>query len=253
MLVGKRVVLIAGATTVLMVGGGVAGAAIASGPVASGVIHACYITKASSSGGHAIAVENSGKSCPRGTTALTWNQIGPKGATGPKGTIGLKGDTGPKGDIGPTGPPGSNAVYGRIIGVDFGARNLYLGAPSGVVAASTSDLLSEQLSAASSLSLTNLQVQLVQPGSDTADPVPAQSMSPFPQSVLVLFVDQDGNINGCEVSPGASTCSLSTIGTIPAGSLLGIGVSLRSLGGPPTLLSGYTPDVVFNYTATASS
>jgi hypothetical protein len=38
MLIRKRVVLVAGAASVLLVGGGTAGAAIASGPVASGVI-----------------------------------------------------------------------------------------------------------------------------------------------------------------------------------------------------------------------
>lgn len=63
MLIGKRVVLAAGAAGVLLVGGGVAGAAIASGPVASGVIHACYTTKASSSGGHPMVLENAGTRC----------------------------------------------------------------------------------------------------------------------------------------------------------------------------------------------
>jgi hypothetical protein len=102
MLVRKRVVLVAGAASVLLVGGGTAGAAIASGPVASGVIHACYTTKASSSGGHAIALENAGTRCPRHTKALTWNQVGPKGATGP---------TGPVGAVGPQGPPGVATGY----------------------------------------------------------------------------------------------------------------------------------------------
>jgi hypothetical protein len=66
-------------------------------------------------------------------------------------------------------------------------------------------------------------------------------------------VDQAGNVDDCEVPPGASTCSLSAIGTIPAGSLLSIGVSLQVVEGPPDPLPGYAPDVVFDYSATASS
>ena len=108
MLIRKRVVLVAGAASALLVGGGTAGAAIASGPVASGVIHACYTTKASSSGGHAVALENAGRRCPRHTRALTWNQVGPRGATGPKGPAGA---VGPQGKVGRQGPPGVVTGY----------------------------------------------------------------------------------------------------------------------------------------------
>ena len=86
MLTAKRAVLVAGLASVLLVGGGAAGAAIASGPVTSGVVHACYVTRATATGGHALVLQNAGTRCPRGTTALTWNQrgpAGPKGATGP--------------------------------------------------------------------------------------------------------------------------------------------------------------------------
>ena len=173
---------------------------------------------------------------------------GPAGPQGPQGATGSPGPPGPQGLQGATGPPGpaaANVIYGRIIGVDFGARLGYNGAPSGISTGSVSDLLSEQLSATNALTLQNLQVSLVQPGSDTADPVPG---APNQSSVGFLFVDQDGNVNVCVIPPGASTCSLAAVGTIPSGGLLGVGVNLE--GGPATgLLSGYTPDVVFNYQA----
>jgi len=86
MLTAKRAVLVAAAASVLLVGGGAAaGAAIASGPVTSGVVHACYVTRATATGGHSLVLQNAGTRCPRRTTALTWNQRGPKGPKGPAG------------------------------------------------------------------------------------------------------------------------------------------------------------------------
>jgi Collagen triple helix repeat (20 copies) len=181
---------------------------------------------------------------------------GPAGPAGPQGPPGVQGATGPPGPAGPPGPQGapgatgspgpaaSNDVYGRIIGVDFGARSGFTGAPSGVSTAGVSDVLSEQLSATSALTLQNLQVTLVQPGGDSADPVPG---TPNQSSVIFLFVDQAGNVNGCTIPPGAATCSLAAVGTIPSGSLLGVGLTLQGV--PPGQLTGYTPDVVFNYQA----
>jgi len=94
MLTAKRAVLVAGLASVLLVGGGAAGAAIASGPVTSGVVHACYVTRATATGGHALVLQNAGTRCPRRTTALTWNQRGP---AGPKGATGARGPIGPPG------------------------------------------------------------------------------------------------------------------------------------------------------------
>jgi hypothetical protein len=45
-------------------------------------------------------------SCPRGSKTISWNSVGPRGATGPKGTSGSKGSTGPTGSKGPTGATG---------------------------------------------------------------------------------------------------------------------------------------------------
>ncbi len=169
--------------------------------------------------------------------------IGPQGATGAPGPAGPAGPQGPQGATGPPGPAASNVIYGRIIGVDFGARSSYTGAPSGVSTAGTTDVLSEQLSATNALTLQNLQVSLVQPGGDAADPVPG---APNRSSVNFVFVDQNGNVNGCSIAPGASTCTLAAVGAIPSGSFLGLAVDLAGLSGQ---LAGYTPDVVFNYQA----
>jgi hypothetical protein len=45
-------------------------------------------------------------SCKRTETLVSWNRVGPQGATGPQG---LPGATGEKGSTGATGPAGSNA------------------------------------------------------------------------------------------------------------------------------------------------
>ncbi len=210
----------------------------------------------SGASGASGAVGPAGPQGPQGTTGPA-GEAGPTGPQGAQGAQGAQGTTGPAGPAGPagaqgpqgtTGPPGaaaSNVIYGRIIGVDFGARLGYTGAPSGISTAGTTDLLSEELSATNALTLQNLQVTLVLPGSDTADPVPG---APNQSSVSFLFVDQNGNVNLCLIPPGASACSLAAVGTIPSGGLLGVGVGIQ--GGPlPGLLTGYTPDVVFNYQA----
>ena len=70
-------------------GGGATGAAIASGGVAvSGVIHGCYITKATAGGSHAVVLQNSGTRCPTGSSAIRWNEQGPAGPRGPSAAPG---------------------------------------------------------------------------------------------------------------------------------------------------------------------
>ena len=131
MLIGKRVVLVAGAAGVLLAAvGTAAGAAVASIPDSGGVIHACYQSPPPAGGANLQVIDtaNGGK-CSGGHVGLSWNQQGPQGPAGPMGPAG------------PQGPPGSNAVYGRITGIDFGAQFGYQGAPSGVSTASVTDLL----------------------------------------------------------------------------------------------------------------
>jgi hypothetical protein len=50
--------------------------------------------------------------CPRGTSAVSWNQLGQPGPVGPKGTVGPQGPAGPKGDTGATGPAGATGPTG---------------------------------------------------------------------------------------------------------------------------------------------
>src|SRR5580658_5782383 len=76
----RRVVVIALSATVLA-GVGTAAAAVIhdTTPVSSGVVNACYKTKAAKNGSHAVLLENTGHACPSGYTDLTWNQTGPSG------------------------------------------------------------------------------------------------------------------------------------------------------------------------------
>jgi len=89
--ISRRVLAVAGTVTVLVGVGTAAGAAIAAGPVSSGVVSACYKTVAAS-GSHAVVLENTGHTCPSGYTQVTWNQ---KGQTGPQGPAGPQGPRGP--------------------------------------------------------------------------------------------------------------------------------------------------------------
>ena len=52
--------------------------------------------------------------CKRGEVALTWNVVGPKGATGPQGPAGVAGQVGP---AGPTGPQGAPVPSGAPVSV----------------------------------------------------------------------------------------------------------------------------------------
>ena len=94
---GRRIILIMAAALALVAGGTAAGAAIASGPVdSSGVVHGCYTTNAIK-GSHFFVLQDAGTSCPRGTTAIMWNQQGPRGPQGPPGPQGVAGPQGPSG------------------------------------------------------------------------------------------------------------------------------------------------------------
>ena len=118
-MITKRVALVsAGAAAVLAIGG-TAAAAVISGPVdGNGVVHGCY-TSAAIKGSHVIVLQDTGTTCPNGTTAVSWNQQGPagtQGATGatgpagpqgPAGATGAAGKDGAAGPAGPQGPPGA--------------------------------------------------------------------------------------------------------------------------------------------------
>src|SRR5689334_23832443 len=109
-----RILISAAAGLALVAAGTAAGAAI-GGPIDSqGVIYGFYTTKAVN-GSHALVLQDVGTTCPSGTTAIKWNQMGPQGPTGPvgpKGDTGAQGPAGPKGDTGATGPAGPQGATG---------------------------------------------------------------------------------------------------------------------------------------------
>ena len=86
MIKNRRTVIIAGATAlVLAAGGGAAYAASASIPDSAGVIHGCYKPTDNGSVSMLGVVDTAlpGGTCPKGQTALSWNQAGPAGPAGP--------------------------------------------------------------------------------------------------------------------------------------------------------------------------
>jgi hypothetical protein len=96
---GRRIIFTMAAALALVAGGTAAGAAIASGPVdSSGIVHGCYTTNAIK-GSHFFVLQDAGTSCPRGTTAIMWNQQGPQGPQGPPGPQGPQGVAGPQGPV----------------------------------------------------------------------------------------------------------------------------------------------------------
>ena len=109
----RKTLLIAGATTLLVGGGGgIAAYATVLNPVSSsGVIYGCY-TNAEVNGSHALVLQDTGTSCPKGTTAISWSQTGPSGASGSPGPAGPSGPTGVPGPSGASGPPGSPGAPG---------------------------------------------------------------------------------------------------------------------------------------------
>jgi hypothetical protein len=110
----KKIVLTGAASLALVAGGTAAGAAITGGPVdGSGVIHGCYTTQ-ELNGSHVFVLQDAGTGCPKGTTAISWNQQGPAGPAGPAGAAGAPGATGSQGPAGLTGATGAAGPMGQI-------------------------------------------------------------------------------------------------------------------------------------------
>lgn len=102
-----RIVITGAAALALVAAGTAAGAAIASSPVSnSGVIDGCY-TNAEVNGSHVFVLQDQGRNCPKGSTAISWNQTGP---AGPAGATGPAGPSGPTGAAGSAGSPGTGAT-----------------------------------------------------------------------------------------------------------------------------------------------
>jgi Collagen triple helix repeat (20 copies) len=92
---------------VVAIGGVAAGVAYATGaiPGSDGVIHGCY-----DNGGNVKVAPTA--TCPKGYTALPWNQTGRAGATGATGPAGATGQAGPPGPSGGPGPAGATGPAG---------------------------------------------------------------------------------------------------------------------------------------------
>src|SRR5215831_13289598 len=93
----------------ILVGALVAGgAAYASIPDSSGVIHGCY----QKNSGNLRVVDPSTDTCLPSEVGLNWSQTGPTGPTGPKGATGATGQTGQTGAAGATGATGPAGIVG---------------------------------------------------------------------------------------------------------------------------------------------
>lgn len=97
-------------------------------PTTGGSIFACL----SASAGTLTKVSTKAPKCPKGTTPISWNRVGPqgaKGAVGPAGekgdpgAAGLKGETGSKGDKGEAGQRGAPGLPGSSVSAVYAVDN----------------------------------------------------------------------------------------------------------------------------------
>ena len=135
--IGRKAVVAGAATLILAIGSGVAAATVMSGgPIdTSGVIHGCWSNHAFR-GSHLFVMQDTGMSCPRRTTAISWNAKGPQGPPGPSG---------PAGPTGPAGPAGATGISGVIterkdISVNWGAYQAGRGDLDTLVACPSGDV-----------------------------------------------------------------------------------------------------------------
>ena len=112
-----RIATAAIAATGLLAAGAVAAVAATSAsiPSSDGTITGCYSTATTSLRAFFLIDRQSGATCPRGFTEISFSQRGPAGATGaagPKGDVGPAGATGPAGTRGADGPQGPVGAVG---------------------------------------------------------------------------------------------------------------------------------------------
>jgi hypothetical protein len=120
--------------------GGLGGAAWASIPGPTGIIHGCYNRR-----GGALRVINTAAhaKCRRRESELNWSETGPPGPRGGRGLTGARGATGSRGTTGPTGPTG-------LPGTPGGLSNAYaMSETATVVVTAKSDVLKLSLPAGS--------------------------------------------------------------------------------------------------------
>jgi hypothetical protein len=104
--------LAAGGLAVALVAVGGTALAASTSPVSSaGTITGCY-SNAEVSGAHAVELQDGGTSCPKGWSAISWDQTGPQGPAGATGATGPAGPAGATGLAGPPGPAGATGAQG---------------------------------------------------------------------------------------------------------------------------------------------
>jgi hypothetical protein len=85
------------------------------------VIYACV----TGVNGNITKVSNTPKTCPKGTTPISWNMVGPKGDQGIPGVTGLKGDKGESGLAGANGEAGETSVGSYLISPDGASYRIF--------------------------------------------------------------------------------------------------------------------------------
>ena len=114
---------------ILLLGTGVAVASVAPGS-APKTIHGCVNRTTS------VLTVRTGGHCPAGTTAISWNEAGPPGATGSTGARGLHGMPGPAGTNGTNGTDGTNGTNGT----DGSSVRTSAGVPTGSCTTGDTDI-----------------------------------------------------------------------------------------------------------------
>jgi hypothetical protein len=185
-----RTVLVGTGAAIALVAGSTTAYAAIAGPVdSSGVIHGCYTDKAIN-GTHVFVLQDAGTNCPKGTTAISWNQqgaAGPAGPAGATGSTGAQGPAGPAGAAGPAGPAGPPGAMGPA-------------GPAGPAGGSSLDALSGTTCNAGSPGQGALSVSYGSQGSVTITCVPAQLYT-----LTVSVAAGDGN-DSIVSSPAGINC-----------------------------------------------
>lgn len=156
-----------------------AGIALASIPDASGVIHGCRDNRS----GAISVIDSATKSCPKGTSAINWNQTGPQGLAGATGAPG------------PQGPPGTVASLDAINGVPC----------------NTADQANVGTTHVSYDDATHVVAITCPPNATTtttANPTATVSISVGSQASQFIAANPDGTCPAGTVQVGPATCEL---------------------------------------------
>jgi len=117
----KTILISSIAVMTILVGGYAIGA-----PSSNGTLYACL----SASTGTLTKVSTKAPKCLKGTSLISWNQVGPQGPKGDTGLAGTRGDSGPigetgtKGDRGEAGSRGPSGLPGSALSALYAVDNV---------------------------------------------------------------------------------------------------------------------------------